>query len=183
MPYAVVLHFSDELEKKVLALWQKLADTKLTSSLLDFGISRPHISLASFEKADVNILLKYVENLAKSTPSFSLNFDSVGSFPTDEKVVYLAPNRSDGFISIHREFHKSIQNTDLSCNEYYLPGKWLPHCTVAYRVEDLNFKKAIEYCQETGHQFHGNVTGVGVLEYWPIKELASFPLKTVNGSA
>ncbi len=181
MPYAVVLHFGDELETQVLALWQKLADTKLTSSLLNFGISRPHISLASFEQADVNILLKHVEDLAKSTFSFPLSFDSVGSFPTDERVIYLTPTRPKALANIHANFHKNIQHAGLSCNEYYLPGQWLPHCTVAYKVEDSKFEKAIEYCQKADHQFHGDITEIGVLEYRPIKELASFPLKTVGG--
>ena len=142
MPYAIELFFDNELEAKIFVMWKNLAKAKITSTMLDIG-SRPHLCLAIYEDADLEKLTKLVEDFAKTACSFPVKFGSVGSFDTNERVVILNPAENKELFDLHRDFHKSLPADGFSCHEYYKPGIWLPHCTVAINVEVSKFEKAI----------------------------------------
>ena len=176
MPYAVELFFNNELEMKILGLWQKLAAVGITSTLLDID-ARPHLCLAVLNDADAAKLCQLVEDFAESVSSFAIDFDSIGSFDTDERVVFLRPVKNDGLREVHSNFHQRLKAENLHSHSYYVPENWQPHCTIAMNVEEPRFKKAIEHCRRAEHRFYGEIIGIGVIEFRPIKELAKFKLK------
>ena len=176
MSIAVVLYFDKQTETRLLSIWRDLAKKKLSTFLVDIGI-RPHISLAVFQKNEIEDLLKRTQAFAKNIKSFEINLCSVGSFPISGRPIFYLPVPTTQLLDIHSQYHNSIGPIGLNCEKYYLPGNWVPHCTVAENISDEDlFKQIILDCCNAGMPVNGRVTHIGIFEYMPIKEIVDFAL-------
>ncbi|MFA6292017.1 MAG: 2'-5' RNA ligase family protein [Victivallales bacterium] len=90
----------------------------------------PHISLATFEKVSKARLIKAVETFAAKTPPLTVSFLSLGIFPGVKNVVFLAPVVTKSLLETHESFHAILQSEKIRSATFYLPGKWVPHCTI-----------------------------------------------------
>lgn len=70
-----------------------------------------------------------------------MKFSGVGTFPP--KVVFAAPVKDDCLKHINglvnEMFLKNFQAAD---QENYIPTKWVPHCALAVRLDEAQFRKA-----------------------------------------
>jgi len=107
MPFALQLFVDPVSDTAVRSLWEELASKGL-SSLRDSG-NRPHFSLA-------------------------LSIASLGIFPGEQAVVFLAPIVIPDLLDLHREVHQLLQGAGAFPTPYYLPGHWTPHCALATQV-------------------------------------------------
>jgi 2'-5' RNA ligase len=109
---------------------------KLKSAFISAGcpdaytVVSPHISLAVFGKVVRSELVKAVEIFAGKTPPFTVSFSSLGIFPGIKNVVFLAPVVTKRLLDIHGRFHEILQSRKIQSDCVYLPGKWVPHCTI-----------------------------------------------------
>ncbi|MCK5225458.1 MAG: hypothetical protein KAQ89_01945 [Planctomycetes bacterium] len=177
MAFGVCLYFDSNTEKKVFSVWQKLADEGLTSSLLDAGF-KPHIALAVFEQGNVECLYGPTKTFAESIKSFEIFLCSIGSFPIKTRPIFYSPVPTKQLIETHALFHNHISSEDLGCEKYYLPGNWIPHCTIACNIENEDtYRDVFWNCYNTELPITGNVARVGIVEYPPAKEMQCFELK------
>ncbi len=95
MPFALQLFVDPVSDTAVRSLWEELASTGL-SSLRDSG-NRPHFSLA-------------------------LSIASLGIFPGEQAVVFLAPIVIPDLLDLHREVHQLLQGAGAFPAPYYLTG-------------------------------------------------------------
>lgn len=77
----------------------------------------------------------------------AVTFLSVGIFPTNG-TVFLAPIVTDELLKLHHSYHDYFKNFHDNPNSYYVPGKWVPHCTVANRLHTKQFLSVMEYIYE-----------------------------------
>jgi len=176
MSIAVVLYFDKETERKIFSIWQKLAQEKLTSFLLDIGI-RPHITLAIFEQVEIKSLSDTTQAFARNIKSFEINLCSIGSFPISEKPIYYLPVPTKQLLDIHSQYYNFISPIGCSGENYYLPGNWVPHCTVAENLGNENlFKQTLWNCCNAGIPIEGRITHIGIFEFMPVKEITNFAL-------
>ena len=67
----------------------------------------------------------------------AVTFPSVGIFPTNG-TVFLAPTVTNELLKLHHSYHDYFK-TFHNPNSYYVPGKWVPHCTIANRLHTKQF--------------------------------------------
>jgi 2'-5' RNA ligase len=175
MGYAIELKLNENSAQQVLELWENLAAESISSLMLDIG-SWPHISLAVFENIDPIVLRQMLSRFASETSPFSVILASVGAFPGDAGAVFLAPVVTQELLEIHRRFHRLLEDTGLECMGYYLPGSWIPHCTVAFGVEENKIGTAAEMCLRSGAFGRVGIDEVCLIESHPVREIYSFPL-------
>lgn len=125
MGYAVEL-FLNEKESRPI----REAFAHLGSVLAEMGAS-PHVSLAVFDEADVDGLIAVTEDFFRNRSVFKMRFSSFGFFPGAEGVVFLAPVVTRGMLDMHEAFHACLARRGLCSSAHYLPGAWVPHCTLA----------------------------------------------------
>jgi 2'-5' RNA ligase len=89
---------------------------------------RPHITLGGCEDLDIERCEAVLSDLA-STPH-TCRFDSLGAFVTDPAVVFAAPVVTSGLLDLHTRFHDRFATIASEQCAYYLPGRWVPHCTL-----------------------------------------------------
>jgi len=175
MGYAVELNLSANSATRVVKLWESLARESLNSVMLDLG-AQPHISLAVFENLDPVVLRDDLDRFAEVTRPLSVVLSSAGAFPTAEGVVFLAPVVTQELLGVHEKFHSLLRDREVECVEYYRPGKWVPHCTVAIDMAADKIGTAIEMCVRS--QVFGQVEmdEVSLVEFRPVREIYAFPL-------
>ena len=175
MGYAVLLYFDDQTEQSIRNVRHALAEQGLPS-LLDKVGDRPHISLAGFSNLDPAILISLVQEYANDIEPLQVDLSAIGTFPTEEHVLFLSPVPTLQLLTCHQEFHQRLATSKLISSPYYVPTKWTPHCTVEMNIPDEQLPKAIEFCSRAFKPITGHIQEIGVIEYPPIKHLAKWSL-------
>jgi 2'-5' RNA ligase len=175
MGFAVELLFDTESEARIKSLWDAIAEATGNAYLLNSG-SRPHLSLALFNSLEGVDLRDTLASFARSTAVFSLEFEAIGLFPGPECVVYLAPVVTWDLLETHAYLHRSLSELAVRSSDYYLPGRWIPHCTVAYDVSHEQVSEAIGTICGSGALGDVQVVEVALIEFEPTRHISSFPL-------
>lgn len=179
MRFAIELYFDRESEARVRQLWAGLAKADIHSKMIDWQ-ARPHISLTVIDKASREKLLAGLAELVKRVPVFEVQLSSVGSFPTDEGVVFLAPVVTVQLLQLHKLLHDWLKREGIHSLAYYLPENWVPHCTVAIDLPEEKVATAVAFCrQQVGVYGRVQIKSVGLVELSPaaqVQEVETFPL-------
>ena len=175
MGYAVELNLSRDSAARVGKVWQSLAREGINSVMLDLG-AQPHISLAVLEDLNPEALRGDLIRFAEVTPPLPVDLASAGTFPTTEGVVFLAPVVTQELLAVHGRFHSLLRDRGVYCEEYYRPGRWVPHCTVATGVAPGKMGAAVEMCVESEAFGAVELDKVSLVEFPPAREIYAFPL-------
>jgi 2'-5' RNA ligase len=175
MPYAIELYFDPETERAIREFRGSLARGGIRPILDEFG-DRPHISLALVADLDVSQMVAELRGFAANIPSFPTTLRGIDSFPGDEGVIFLEPTTTEPLLAAHAVAHQILSSQKLLPHEYYLPGRWTPHCTVAYGVEPRLMGAAVESARHRFRPIDGTVSEIGMVFYRPVRPICSFGL-------
>ena len=175
MPFAIQLFFDPASDTAVRNLWAELASTGLPYPLSDSG-NRPHFSLAIYGEINTTVCADLLNSFAQTHAPFALSINSLGIFPGEQAVVFLAPIVSPHLWDLHRQVHQVLQDIGALPSTYYLPGQWTPHCTLATRVPPHFISQAVEVGLGMSFPFPISIEEIGVIEYPPVNHLFSFRL-------
>ena len=129
MQYAIELYYDKELEEKLYALAQRLADENLSTKFLEWK-TRPHLTLACFNDVDEEKCIMRLKEFAQNHMQMPAHMVSVGMF-NDTKTIFASPMMNDSMYRFERELHECLQGYDTKGWEWYCPNRWMPHCTLA----------------------------------------------------
>lgn len=134
--YSVILNLDQESEIFIKDKWTKLKESGITSrSILDIHGARPHITLADYDELDMKNYIERFQAFFSKRKKISINYDVIGTFPTTG-TLFAAPTVTKELINFHEEYYKEFEDLNVYANSYYLPGKWIPHTTLA-----INYSK------------------------------------------
>jgi 2'-5' RNA ligase len=180
MGYAVELYFDRQTEQSVRKIRQALAKEGIPPVLDPLG-ERPHVSLAVFSDVDCERLISIVRDYAASTQAFAVQLSGMGTFATDENVLYLVPVPTLQLQTIHQEFHHRLEQARLTPSHYYQPGNWVPHCSVEMNIPAERFSAAVELCKGAFRPVQGQFREIGIVEFRPVRAVAQWPLRVPTG--
>ncbi len=171
MGYAIELFYDDEAEQAVRKVWDGIGTALGKRSLSELG-ARPHVSLAVYgDDLDTTGFPEQLLEFARSIDPFDFTLSSLGTFPGQERVVFLAPVVTRRLLTVHARFHEVFSKHDNVGMGYYLPGNWVPHCTVAIDLSSAEVTAALAYCREAFQPISGRFQEIGLVEFRPVKEL------------
>ena len=174
MPYAVHLFFDENTETKINQIWKKLADTGI-APYLHQSANRPHITLAVYQQLDPAACQTLLRSIAAEQPPLPLSFQYIGIFPTPG-AVFAGPTVADTLLNLHRRTHETLQPISADPTPYYVPGQWVPHCTLAMELTPELLTPAVEISLELSLPLEGKITKIGCTEQPPVKHLFGFEL-------
>ncbi len=61
-------------------------------------------------------------------------------------------------------------------HEHYFPGGWMPHSTVGFQLPPREVALALSWLGANFRYVRGAFARVGLIEFSPVKEVASFAL-------
>lgn len=140
MNYAVELVFGDESQNAINEL-RKLLDE---NGVHDEAVKLNHISIGDYFTNDIEGLKSKVLNFSKTIEPFEITLCAVGTFMTEENVIFLAPVMTEELKSVHKKFIDFMSDFDGKLNQYYDIDKWMPHCTIAIRLSDEELFKGFK---------------------------------------
>ena len=175
MGFAVELYFDAATEASLRELWEALSNEGISDVMPSIG-ARPHISLATFECIDLVSLREELRSLARVAQPLTVTLGAVGTFPTAEGVVYLAPVVTQEFLSLHKRLHARLSDLGIASAEYYRPGKWIPHCTAAIDLDAEEVSSAVDLCLRSNVFVTARLTEIGLIEFRPVRDICVFPL-------
>jgi len=133
--YAVILCFDLEFSNLVKKLWEKFGYDGL----------EPHITLGDFTNIDRDEFINDLYNFIFNRSSFSINFSSISCFPKNHTIV-INPIMTKELWNLHQNFHSKFSNYTHNNDSFYLPNKWIPHCTLKSKVKEEDLNEIMEYC-------------------------------------
>ncbi len=175
MPFAIQLFFEPGSDATVRRLWEAEADAGVPFPLRDSG-NRPHFSLAIYSELDVLVCTSHLNSFAQRLSPFPLSIASLGIFPGEQAVIFLAPIISSSLLNLHMQVHQLLQGMGTLPSAYYLPGHWTPHCTLATRVPPHLLSQAVAIGLGRSFPFSLSIEEIGIIEYPPVTHLFSCQL-------
>lgn len=174
--YAVELYFDKKMEDDFFSFRESIYKLGINPVLGNLG-DRPHVSLAVFGDMDIEQVIRITSSFASQCNQFPAQLSSFGAFPTKSNVVYLQPVPTQPLLELHTLFHQYLKENNIPSSHYYLPGQWVPHCTLEFEIPDDQFNLALQLCKKHFSPIHGFFSSVGVIAFRPIAYLAEFLLQ------
>jgi hypothetical protein len=130
MRLAVELLFDSESEHTLRGLWKALSEELGQPNALEGRSTTPHISLSAFEATELGKLWEALREACRGRKAWDVQLNSVGTFPGDEGVLFLAPAPSLELLKMHEDFHAGLIRMGARVRPYYYPGQLAFHCTL-----------------------------------------------------
>lgn len=131
MAHSVELFFDSEADEAVRSLWQGLERAGVPSlASRTHRRHRPHVTFAmagSIPQRTVEALRRDLAPLA--LPNLWLY--TLGTFPTRENALWLGAVVDAELLAVHSAVHDVLAGAVKQPFAFYLPGSWIPHCTLA----------------------------------------------------
>jgi len=134
MAHALEAFFDDQADAAVRASWHRLDDAGVPS-LASFSHRRhrPHVSLAVAGAIPPKIRDTLRAELAPlAMPRLWLY--TLGTFPTERNVLFLGAIVDTELLAVHSATHDVLAGRVRQPWAYFLPGAWVPHCTLAQEL-------------------------------------------------
>jgi 2'-5' RNA ligase len=174
MPFAIEMFLDDAGAGAVREIWRALADAGLSDFQLTSG-ARPHVTLAVYPELDASVAAPAIAAFAAAEPALPISFASLGCFPTDQGVVFLAPVVTRPLLDLHARFHAALRPVAGDGWPYYRPGAWVPHCTLAFETPPERIPAAVDLCRRAALPPAARLDAVGIVEFRPIAYRGVFP--------
>jgi 2'-5' RNA ligase len=133
MPFGAALTFDRETEEVVRGLWQAQVDAGLPSFMPETDYP-PHMTLLLAEDGNFDGLREAFTRLAGGMKPLPVKFLALGVFSAEYGVVYLAPVVTHSLLELHSTIWNAAVPNLSRVFDYYYPGVWVPHVTLANRL-------------------------------------------------
>ncbi|MER2261479.1 MAG: hypothetical protein ABS934_05640 [Psychrobacillus sp.] len=60
--FGIIALFDDQLNKRILKLWQELNDESISSYAFEVNDRKPHITIASYSKLDIDAFIHSLDS-------------------------------------------------------------------------------------------------------------------------
>jgi 2'-5' RNA ligase len=130
---AVCLLFDRRSERVIASLWDRLEDVGVPSMRSHtHGNHVPHVSYAVLRSWDTAAVEQALTRLADGC-RVELNFDGAGLFRRGR--LWLLAGISADVAARQQRVVEAVTTTGAELHKHYRPGDWLPHCSLAPRVQ------------------------------------------------
>jgi len=179
MPFAVALFLDETSSAAITNVWHKLADRGVSSSQLESGF-RPHVTLGIAEQFNLEDGRAFLDEFAAAQEPLTIVLSHLGTFPAKGSTgaVFYGVTTTQRLLRLHNDFHQRLADVAAEIREYYAPGMWVPHCTLADGVTCEQAAQSMEVCQEVKLPLACQATELGVLQFPPGRELFTVPLRS-----
>jgi 2'-5' RNA ligase len=160
---AIVLELDDVASALVRQMAQQVARVA-RESVVSVATVPPHITLAACRKLDVEMFRPLLADVAARTPVVRTTLASLGVFPTEQGVIFLAPTISHELVELQLGLLTRLQDLGAEVEPYWLAGQWVPHCTLATRVSRELMPAALGQAYEALHPISASLTRLSLVE-------------------
>lgn len=179
MTLAIPLYFDPRTEAAIEAVWQELAVEGVAPYMAGSGI-RPHLTLAIYRDIDRHACQALLSPLIDRLDPLPVSFSCLGIFPTPAPVVFLSPTVTGDLLQLHTEVNRLLGQVGDTPDPFYVPGSWVPHCTLAVEFDAALIGRAVDIARKMILPLHGWASEVCLVEFPPLEHVFRLPMKIGN---
>ena len=172
--YLISIYFDEKTNKILQRYIDRIAEKSGNYFMIENKVP-PHMTIASIEARNVNVLKPAFEDLNGKLCAGNMKVVSIGQlFPY---VLYATPVMNQKLFDLSGEIYKAfcdIPETTLS--EYYKPFSWLPHITLGKTLKKVQMQKAFQTMQKKFIQFTARFGEIGLEKVNPHEDVTKFTL-------
>ncbi len=176
MRYAIELTLDASTTSTLKGIEGQLA-ALYDSQRLDWSAIRPHVTLGICEELDLGRCEAVLSELAPELP-LACRFDCLGAFVSDPAVVFAAPVVSADLLDLHARFHLRFGTFASGQSAYYLPGRWVPHCTLAERLPIERMPDAVRIASTIGFPLEAALNAFNIYDVRSARILRTFSARS-----
>lgn len=176
MDYAILVYFDTDSEKKLTQWINRLVEAGVSPVYQKTGM-RPHLTIAEIDAQQYDAIRTCVEGLSEHLPDLTIRLASVGFFPNDEGVLYLAPIVDEALLEFHRTVNNALEPLSDAFSPLYLEENWVPHCTLALEMKADEFSIAYQTLQTVFEPMEVTISEISIVKCCPYQETLVCPIK------
>ena len=165
MKYSIVLYFDNETESKI----QNIINSLVINGVNDYLILNnvpPHITLSDFDCDDLNEVAEKLHIEIKRMEKSYVYWASIGAF--NPNILFFAPVLNEFLQGYCCMVHNVISNiAGRQHNKNYLPYQWVPHTTIAAKLDADCIDKAFSIVSNEFQGMGGYVTRAALVQNNP----------------
>jgi 2'-5' RNA ligase len=142
MAYGIGLVFDPHTEAHIREVWRQLASRGFTTPLARPGCL-PHASLVLSETLRVDDLARDLEELGDFPRRLEVRLSHVGVFTEPELMLFYGLTPTDRLLRLHADVARIYRRWSSTITVRTQPGVWVPHCTLATRMDATRLSDAI----------------------------------------
>jgi 2'-5' RNA ligase len=142
MAYGIGLVFDPRTEAHIKEVWCQLERQRFTTPLARPGCV-PHVSLILSETLRVDDLARDLEGLDEFSRGLEVRFSHIGVFTEPELVLFYGLTPTHRLLRVHNELARVYRRWSPAIMARTQPGVWVPHCTLATRVDAGRLSEAM----------------------------------------
>jgi 2'-5' RNA ligase len=166
--YGIGLVFDPQTEAHIRAVWCKLASQGFTTPLSRPGCL-PHVSLILSETLHVDGLARDIEGLGHSPHRLEVRVSHVGVFTEPEIVLFYGMTPTARLLRLHADVERIYRRWSSGIMARSRSGVWMPHCTLAGRVEAGRMSEAIAAAATLPLPWVANEVRLAIVQFDPVR--------------
>jgi 2'-5' RNA ligase len=171
----MVLYLDERSSDVIVENWKQQASEDISRFMLEEGY-HPHITLGACEDISLEQCGEALESFAAGTRPLTLEMPYIGIFPHDKGAVFLGVTMTDRLLAYHKSFHEILGIHGRAVDDIFSPGKWVPHCSMAYHESPEKDLRAIQLYMALKLPMIATCDRLAVIEFPPWKERLVLPL-------
>lgn len=169
--YAIIATLDDQSNEMIQETWYQLKELSLSDYAYEVTNRESHITLASFEVDDIDSVMNILDAQLDAVLPIEISFQSLGSF-LGSRIVFLSPTKTPDLINLHNQIHALLKDV-IAPDSQYAPAKWIPHVTIANRIEEDKVAKVYSYCLNNLTVTRGHIIAVKLIAISDDKEVST----------
>lgn len=176
MGYAVVGYFDKNTDNRIKMLWDGMAKEGVDDYLIK-SENNPHIKFAMYEDFNLDEAKIICEDIAKNFKTIPVQFKTYSFYPNKKPFISIDVAVSSEILDLQREIRNRCDRYAKLYNfDFFDQGIWKPDCQLTIEFEQKKLSDAIQYLSNTELPFNGEIDRIGIIEFYPAKQLVSYQL-------
>lgn len=172
MPFAIELALDAASAAVVRHVWRELETAGLT--YMARSGAHPHLSLGIWDTLDLPGFRTALAAFAWEIEPIDVMLAHVRTFSTG--AVFLAPEADPRLAALHAGFHRRFAHLGTGAWDYYVPGSWVPHCTLAMDLTEDLTPTALAIARRAPLPLTARLDRIGIVAFRPVTQLCAFDL-------
>ena len=178
MALAVSLRFDSGVADAVSVNWGRLAEAGISCSMLDLGYP-PHVTLCVYEQLKVDTAIAACDRVFEAANQIAVTLTNITTFAAGSGACYLALAVSPDLMRLHA---RTIAALGEGCHPHYRAGSWIPHCTLATGVADVDIGRAITILERQWQPLTGVFEAAELVRFTPVVGMKRWALSATRSS-
>lgn len=167
--YLISVYFDDKTDRRIRNWMKQVAKRSGNSYMIDAKVP-PHITISAFETRRETEAAEMLKCAAEDMKSGTVMWASAGAFFPG--VIYLAPVLNAYLQGLSVKIYEGltgIEETRIS--PMYRPFQWMPHTTIAKKLEKEEMMAVFRVMQEQFGVFSGDIVKIALARTNPYEDL------------